>query len=79
MYPHGFGLHTFKEELTGPEYAGRFISQVKDLGNLENLKTLKIVKIIHLCVQISRIKRQLQRFLQKMRSTAWYILQQRVM
>ena len=23
-----FGLHTFKEELTGPEYAGRFIQQV---------------------------------------------------
>lgn len=28
---NGFGLHTFKEELTGPEYAGRFIQQVKDL------------------------------------------------
>ena len=26
---NGFGLHTFKEELTGPEYAGRFIEQVK--------------------------------------------------
>ena len=24
---NGFGLHTFKEELTGPEYAARFISQ----------------------------------------------------
>ena len=22
---NGFGLHTFKEELTGPEYAARFI------------------------------------------------------
>ena len=29
---NGFGLHTFKEELTGPEYAGRFIKQVMDLG-----------------------------------------------
>ena len=29
---NGFGLHTFKEELTGPEYAGRFIQQVKELG-----------------------------------------------
>ena len=29
---NGFGLHTFKEELTGPEYAGRFIQKVKDLG-----------------------------------------------
>ena len=25
---NGFGLHTFKEELTGPEYAHRFIDQV---------------------------------------------------
>lgn len=28
---NGFGLHTFKEELTGPEYAQRFIDKVKDL------------------------------------------------
>ena len=28
---NGFGLHTFKEELTGPEYAGRFIDQVEEL------------------------------------------------
>lgn len=27
---NGFGLHTFQEELTGPEYAARFISQVKE-------------------------------------------------
>ena len=27
---NGFGLHTFKEELTGPEYASRFIRQVKE-------------------------------------------------
>lgn len=26
---NGFGLHTFKEELTGPEYAARFIDLVK--------------------------------------------------
>lgn len=26
----GFGLHEFKEELSGPEYAERFIDQVKD-------------------------------------------------
>ena len=25
---NGFGLHTFKEELTGPEYAWRYIRQV---------------------------------------------------
>ena len=28
---NGFGLHTFREELTGPEYAQRFIHQVRDL------------------------------------------------
>ena len=28
---NGFGLHTFKEELTGPEYADRFIRQVEEL------------------------------------------------
>ena len=27
---NGFGLHTFKEELTGPEYADRYIRQVQD-------------------------------------------------
>ena len=27
---NGFGLHTFKEELTGPEYADRFIRQVNE-------------------------------------------------
>ena len=26
---NGFGLHYFKEELTGPEYAGRFIEMLK--------------------------------------------------
>ncbi|MBN2049605.1 MAG: FAD-dependent oxidoreductase [Spirochaetales bacterium] len=29
---NGFGLHHFKEELTGPEYAERFIQAVKDKG-----------------------------------------------
>ena len=29
---NGFGLHTFKEELTGPEYADRFKKKVSDLG-----------------------------------------------
>ncbi len=28
---NGFGLHEFKEELTGPEYAERFIDQVREL------------------------------------------------
>ena len=29
---NGFGLHYFKEELTGPEYAGRFIEKLKETG-----------------------------------------------
>ena len=29
---NGFGLHRFKEELTGPEYAGRFIDMLKSTG-----------------------------------------------
>lgn len=29
---NGFGLHTFKEELTGPEYAQRFIDQAEELS-----------------------------------------------
>ncbi len=37
---NGFGLHTFKEELTGPEYAGRFIDQVLELGIEYKLYTM---------------------------------------
>ncbi len=29
---NGFGLHTFKEELTGPEYAARYIDKARALG-----------------------------------------------
>lgn len=39
---NGFGLHTFKEELTGPEYAARFIEQVKELGITYCLHTMVI-------------------------------------
>ncbi len=37
---NGFGLHTFKEELTGPEYAQRFIDQVEELGIEYKLSTM---------------------------------------
>ena len=37
---NGFGLHTFQEELTGPEYAGRFITQVIELGIKYKLHTM---------------------------------------
>ncbi|HCJ42160.1 MAG TPA: pyridine nucleotide-disulfide oxidoreductase, partial [Ruminococcus sp.] len=29
---NGFGLHTFKEELTGPEYAERYAEKVNSMG-----------------------------------------------
>ena len=37
---NGFGLHTFKEELTGPEYAERFIKQVEELHIEYKLHTM---------------------------------------
>lgn len=37
---NGFGLHTFKEELTGPEYAARFVSQVMERGIEYKLNTM---------------------------------------
>lgn len=37
---NGFGLHTFKEELTGPEYASRFIEKAKELGIAYRLNTM---------------------------------------
>lgn len=47
---NGFGLHTFKEELTGPEYAGRFIDMVKETNIEVMLDTMVLEieeKIIH--------------------------------
>ena len=37
---NGFGLHTFNEELTGPEYAARFEAQLDDLGIRYMLDTM---------------------------------------
>lgn len=37
---NGFGLHHFKEELTGPEYAGRFIQRLQDTGVEVQLDTM---------------------------------------
>lgn len=39
---NGFGLHTFKEELTGPEYADRFVEKVKELQIPFELNTMVI-------------------------------------
>jgi len=37
---NGFGLHIFKEELTGPEYAERFIRELEGLGIEYRLDTM---------------------------------------
>ncbi len=37
---HGFGLHRFKAELTGPEYAQRFINQVRETDIQVLLETM---------------------------------------
>ena len=37
---NGFGLHHFKEELTGPEYAARFAAQVFERGIEYKLNTM---------------------------------------
>lgn len=37
---NGFGLHHFKEELTGPEYAGRFVAQLPGTGIEVRLDTM---------------------------------------
>ena len=43
---NGFGLHTFKEELTGPEYARRFINEVEELKIEYYLNTM-VIDISH--------------------------------
>lgn len=42
---NGFGLHYFGEELTGPEYAMRFVKQAEELGT--EIKTNTMVLEIH--------------------------------
>lgn len=48
---NGFGLHTFKEELTGPEYAQRFIDIIKETKVEVMLNTMVLditkEKIVH--------------------------------
>ncbi|WP_027625819.1 NAD(P)/FAD-dependent oxidoreductase [Clostridium lundense] len=39
---NGFGLHTFKEELTGPEYADRYIKKVLEMKIPYKLNTMVI-------------------------------------
>lgn len=50
---NGFGLHIFKEELTGPEYAQRFINELAEMGieyktdtmviNISEIKTVNAI------------------------------------
>lgn len=46
---NGFGLHYFNEELTGPEYANRFICKVKDDTNIS-------VYLETMCIEIKADK-----------------------
>ncbi len=39
---NGFGLHTFKEELTGPEYAVRYVEKVQENGIPSLLNTMVV-------------------------------------
>ena len=39
---NGFGLHTFQEELTGPEYAQRYVDQLNERGIEYRLDTMVI-------------------------------------
>lgn len=41
---NGFGLHHFKEELSGPEYAGRYINEVK-ASDIEVLLDTMVIEI----------------------------------
>ncbi len=41
---NGFGLHRFKEELTGPEYAGRYVDMLKDT-NVEVMLDTMVLEI----------------------------------
>ena len=52
---NGFGLHTFKEELTGPEYAERYINRVLDAKILYKLNT--IVADVSPCREVTYVNR----------------------
>lgn len=51
---NGFGLHTFKEELTGPEYAARYIKKVEDLKIPYLLHTMVVDIKAHSVTYINR-------------------------
>ncbi len=51
---NGFGLHTFKEELTGPEYAWRFIKEVEERKIPYILNSMVIDLAPHLVTYVNR-------------------------
>ena len=48
---NGFGLHHFKEELTGPEYAGRFLEMLRETSVtvLSDTMVLDVTPEKHVC------------------------------
>ena len=60
---NGFGLHTFKEELTGPEYAARYIEQLNALEIPYQLESMvldiskeKVVTVVSKTYGLQQIK-----------------------
>lgn len=51
---NGFGLHHFGEELTGPEYAARFVKQVEDLG-IEHKTDTMVLEIANLADGLKQV------------------------
>lgn len=56
---NGFGLHTFHEELTGPEYAARYVERAKSMG-IPNLLSTTVVDLRREgdCVTVTSVSRQ---------------------
>lgn len=53
---NGFGVHYFKEELTGPEYAEKFIKLVENQKNLKVLLNAFVTKIDGKSIEVSTEK-----------------------
>lgn len=55
---NGFGLHTFKEELTGPEYASRYIDMVQEKGIQSLLNTMVVDVQGGECCQVTAMNKE---------------------
>ena len=63
---NGFGLHTFNEELTGPEYAYRFIKKVIDdvndkLPGFKKIRSFSIRETDFIRTTAKKIKRDINK------------------